>query len=215
MALNPLYSIEQLPTTDQAAIREFNDRYLMAIGASQPTGWADTLGDMIPTNGRWSRSRSRSFARSTRAATGENKFKKLRSTSFDVKTEEFDDGYQAKLKDLFNQLFAYRRWQEAPLARPRRRAVPALERCRAARAGTSTTCVDGQNFFSTTHPCNMGDSTVGTAWSNYQASTKDVISISNIQAEVTAMMSREGRERASCSASCRTRSSSDSRSTRR
>jgi hypothetical protein len=53
MALNPLYSIEQLPTTDQAAIREFNDRYLAAIGASQPTGWADTLGELIPTNARW------------------------------------------------------------------------------------------------------------------------------------------------------------------
>jgi hypothetical protein len=139
--------------------------------------------------------------------TGENNFKKLLLV-FDVKTEEFDDGYQAKLKDLFNQLFAYRNWQEAPArsSSPRSSSgTRASPRCSSSER--PPTCVDGQNFFSTTHPCNIGDSTVGTAWSNYQSSTKDVISISNIQAEVTAMMSVKDENGHPRSASCPTRSS--------
>ena len=47
MALNPLYTQDTLPTTSQAAIREFNDRYIAAIGASKPTGWALEMGEMI------------------------------------------------------------------------------------------------------------------------------------------------------------------------
>lgn len=188
MALNPLYSIEQLPTTDQAAIREFNDRYLAAIGAAVPTGWADTLGELVPTSAPMVTFPVSQLRTQYKRSTGENHFKKLRAASFDVKTEEFDDGYEAKLKDLFNQLFAYRRWQEAPA-----RLVLAEEQFRHTQvatlleAGTTTTCVDTKNFFATDHPCNIGDSTVGTAWSNYQATPKAVDSVTNIEAEVTLM----------------------------
>jgi hypothetical protein len=190
MALNPLYSVDQLPTTDQAAIREFNDRYLAAIGASQPTGWADTLGDLVPANSPLvtfpvSQLRTR-YLRTE----GENRFKKLRAQSFDVKTEEFDDGFVVKAKDLYNKLFAYRRWQEAPArfvtaeAQFRHTQIAAL-----LEAGASTLSVDGQNFFSATHPANQGDSTVTPAWSNYQSTAKDVVSITNLAAEVALMMS--------------------------
>lgn len=188
MALKSLYSIEQLPTTDQAAIREFNDRYLAAIGAAQPTGWADKYGDVVPTSSPLTTFPVSQLRTQYRRSEGEPRFKKLRAKSFDVKTEEFDDGYQAKLKDIFNQLFAYRQWQAAPA-----RLVLAEDQFRHTNVaallelGTATVCVDGQNFFSTTHPCNIGDATVGTAWSNYQASTKDVVSITNIQDEVTLM----------------------------
>lgn len=187
-ALNPLYSYDQLPTTDQAAIREFNDRYLAAIGASQPTGWADSLGELVPTSAPLVTFPVSQLRTKYRRTEGEQNFKKLRAASFDIKTEEFDDGYEAKLKDLSNQLFAYRRWQEAPA-----RLVLAEEQFRhdsvatLIEAGTSTKCVDGANFFSTAHPCNIGDSTVGTNWSNYQSSPKDVISVVNIEAEVTLM----------------------------
>lgn len=188
MALNPLYSYDQLPTTDQAAIREFNDRYLAAIGASTPTGWADTLGELVPTSAPLVTFPVSQLRTKYRRTEGEDKFKKLRAASFDVKTEEFDDGYEAKLKDLFNQLFAYRRWQEAPS-----RLVLAEEQFRhdsvaaLVELGSSTLCVDGQNFFSATHPCNIGDATVGAAWSNLQSTPKDVVSITNIESEVTAM----------------------------
>jgi hypothetical protein len=74
--------------------------------------------------------------------------------------------------------------------------------------GVGRICVDGQNFFSTTHPINMVDASVtrqidGSAvWSNYQSTAKNVLgsvvtgnagglfSIDNIQNEVTAMQNQ-------------------------
>lgn len=190
MALNPLYSIDQLPTSDQAAIREFNDRYLAALGAVKATGWADTLGDLIPTNTPLVTFPVSNLRSKYVRTEGENRFKKLRSKSFDLKTEEFDDGFQAKLKDLTNQVFAYRRWQEAPA-----RFLTAEEQLRhnmiaaLLEAGQSTVCVDGTNFFGTTHPVDLTQSTTSGTWSNYQSTAKSVVSIANIEAEVTAMMS--------------------------
>lgn len=189
MALNPLYSYDKLPTTDQAAIREFNELYLAALGAAVPTGWADTLGILVPSASPLVTFPVSQLRTKYKRMEGEPGYKKLRAASFDVKTEEFYDGYEASLKDLFNQLFAYRLWQQAP-----GRLVLAEEQFRADKLAallesgtTAGTCFDGQAFFSASHPCNVGDSTVGTAWSNYQSSTKDVVSITNLEAEITLM----------------------------
>jgi len=204
MPLNPLFVFDQLPTTSAAAIREFNDRYLAAIGASQPSGWADVLGELIPTDRpmiTFPVSQLRTLYRRTE---GESRFKKLREASFDVKAEEFDDGYEAKLSDLFQQVFAYRNWQQAPS-----RLVNAEEQFRHTSTaallanGTSTNCVDGKHFFATDHPVNMFDASVQTPsassiWSNYQSSAKNVLGSSatgntgafltdNLQAEVVSM----------------------------
>lgn len=191
MALNPLYSIDQLPTTSQAAIREFDDRYLAVLGASQPTAWADTLGELVPTSSPMVTFPVSQLRTKYMRTEGESRFKKLREQSFDVKAEEFDDGYQANLIDLFTKVFAYRNWQQAPA-----RLVVAEEQFRLnsiaalLEAGATTTCVDGKHFFATDHPSNLGDkSTVTTTWSNYNSAGVDCASISNIQTEVTSMMS--------------------------
>lgn len=219
MTLNPLYGFDELPKTSAAAIREFNDRYLAAIGAARPTGWADTLGDLIPTDRPMDTFPINQLRTFYQRSTGENRSKKLRETSFDVKTEEFDDGYEARLADLFLKVFAYRQWQAAPA-----RLVTAEEQHRhnsialildgsGTRGGSvgsandpggvSRLCVDGANFFSTSHPVNMVDATVtrktdnSATWSNYQSSAKNVLGsqasgntgaflLDNLQAEVTA-----------------------------
>jgi hypothetical protein len=225
MPLNPLFEFAQLPTTSAAAIREFQDRYLAVIGASQPTGWADTLGELIPTDRpdvTFPVSQLRTFYRRTE---GESRFKKLREAFFRVQTEEFDDGYQARLKDLFLEVFAYRNWQRAPerfvLAEEQHRhvQVATLLDGSGTRGGTTRngtvgsandpggvgrTCLDGTNFFGTTHPINFVDPSVvmqttgASTWSNYQTTAKNVLgstasantgtfSLDNLQAEVIAM----------------------------
>jgi hypothetical protein len=182
-ALNPLFVQTTLPTTSQAAIREFNDRYLAVLGASMPTGWADTLGDLVPTDRpmvTFPVSMMRTFYQSTE---GGSRFKKLREKSFDVFTAEYDDGYEARLIDLYLQVFAYRQWQQAP-----ERLVKAEEQFRHLQVaalltgGTSATCVDGTNFFGTTHPVNMTNPAVGfqgsttvKTWSNYVSATTNVL----------------------------------------
>lgn len=188
MALNPLFQIEQLPATSQAAIREFDERYLAKLGASKPTGWADTLGDLVPTAAPMVTFPVSQLRTRYQKTEGEQRFKKLREKSFDVKTEEFDDGYEAKLLDILQKVFAYRNWQQAP-----GRLVLAEEQHRHSNIaallenGAALPCVDGVNFFATNHPANMIDASAG-VWGNYQANPTDCVSIANLQAEVTAMM---------------------------
>jgi hypothetical protein len=186
--MNPLYTIEQLPTTSAAAIREFDDRYIAALGASQPDGWVDKLGALVPTSAPMVTFPVSQLRTKYQRTEGEGRAKTLGEKSFDVKSEEFDDGYEARLIDLFQQVFAYRNWQQAPA-----RLVLAEEQFRHQQIaalleeGPSTVCVDGEFFFDTDHPANLFDDSAG-VWSNLQASVKDVVSVANIQAEVTAMM---------------------------
>src|SRR5580700_2403422 len=197
MPLNPLFVQYELPTTSQAAIREFNDRYLAVLGAAIPNGWADTLGEVVPTDRpmvTFPLSQLRTYYRKT--AGSESRFKKLVEKSFDVLTQEFDDGYEARLQDLFLQVFAYRNWQKAPSRfvtaeeQHRHLQIAAILDGTGSRAGavgsandpggTGRTCVDGTNFFGSTHPANMTDATVAspvtgaTTWSNYESSAKNV-----------------------------------------
>jgi hypothetical protein len=184
---NPLYTTEQLPTTSAAAIREFDDRFIAAIGASQPTGWVDTLGALVPTTAPMVTFPVSQLRTKYQRTQGEGRAKTLGEKSFDVKSEEFDDGYEARLADLFQQVFAYRNWGLAP-----GRLVLAEEQFRhdsiaaLLELGTTTLCVDGSDFFATDHPANLFDDSAGT-WSNYQATPKDVVSVSNISTEVTLM----------------------------
>jgi len=185
--MNPLYTTEQLPTTSAAAIREFDDRFIAAIGASQPTGWVDTLGALVPTTAPMVTFPVSQLRTKYQRTQGEGRAKTLGEKSFDVKSEEFDDGYEARLADLFQQVFAYRNWGLAP-----GRLVLAEEQFRhdsiaaLLELGTTTLCVDGSDFFATDHPANLFDDSAGT-WSNYQATPKDVVSVSNISTEVTLM----------------------------
>ncbi|MCL2724849.1 MAG: Mu-like prophage major head subunit gpT family protein [Polyangiaceae bacterium] len=199
MPLNPLFGFDTLPKTSAAAIREFSDRYLAAIGAAKPTGWADTLGETIPTDAPMVTFPISQLRTQYKRTEGDSRTKKLGEVSFDIKSEEFDDGYEAKLLDLFLKVFAYRNWQRAP-----ERLVLAEEQFRHFQvaellsAGTAIPCADKQPFFSQTHPANMTDATVDKTWSNYQPIAKNILGSSavgnvgtfltdNLQAEVTAM----------------------------
>jgi hypothetical protein len=183
---NPLYTITTFPTDDQAAMREFDDRYIASIGAAPPPSWSD-FGDLIPTSSPMVTFPVGALGLKYSQTEGESRFKTLLHKSFDVKVQEFDTGIEAKLLDLTTQVFAYRAWQQGPArmmiaeARHRNRSIATL-----LEGGASATWVDGVNFFSATHLANLTDSTLGT-WSNYNASTLDVVSIANIQAQCTIM----------------------------
>jgi hypothetical protein len=197
MGLNPFFVQDTIPTTSLAVIREFLENYLAAIGAAKPSGWADLLGDMIPTDSPLvtfpiSQLRTRYVK-----TEGESKYKKLLETSFDVKTEEFDDGYQARVYDLLRKVYAYRKWTEAPgrlvLAEEQHRhnQIALIMDGSGTRGGAvgsandpggvSRKGADGVNFFSTSHPVNLTDGTAvsqttGSAtWSNYQSNAKNVL----------------------------------------
>jgi hypothetical protein len=192
---NPLYRIEQLPTTSAAALREFDDRYLAALGAAEPTGWVDRLGALVPTAAPVVDFPVSQLRTKYERTQGEGRAKTFGEASFEINSEEFDDGYEASLLHIFQQVFAYRQWQLAPA-----RLVQAEARFRHKQialmleAGESTPYLPkhlkggaAKNFFSATHPANIFDDEPGT-FSNYQSVGTDVVSIANLETEVTAMM---------------------------
>jgi len=192
---NPLYSVEQLPTTDQAALREFNDRYIASIGAGMPEMWVD-MGDLEPTAAPIVTYPVSSLALKYKQTEGEDGFKTLLDKDFDLKTQEFDVGIEAKLADLLTKVFAYRNWQQGPA---RMLIAEANHRCNAIaallEAGESTKWgasianpggIDGKNFFSATHLSDFNDSS-STAWSNYQSVGVDVTDLAALEPEITEM----------------------------
>jgi len=192
---NPLYTISTLPATSQDAIREFDDRYLAAIGATPPPTWSD-LGDFFPTSAPMVTFPISSLAMRYQQTQGGSRFKTLDEKSFDVKVEEFDCGVEANLLDLTTKVFAYRNWTQAPnrfmLAEAQHRnesLVTLLEAGADTLWGASVgnpNGIDGANFFSAAHLSNFNDPD-STTWSNYNAAALDVVSIDNLKAQVTAM----------------------------
>lgn len=190
----PLYEIQKLPTTSQEAIREFNDRYIASLGVFEPTGWADTLGALETTAAPMVTFPVSQLATKYQLTKGESKFKTLGEESFDIKTAEYDDGYEAKLIDIFQQSFAVRRWNEAAARFPtaeaahRHHAIATL-----LHAGATTLLYNGgveggitENFFDTALPANLFDPDKGT-FSNYNASGSAPLTVAIIEAEVKAM----------------------------
>lgn len=189
---NPLYTISQLPATSQDAIRAFDDRYLAGMGAAQAPTWSD-LGELIPSDSPQTTFPLSSMAFKYRRTEGESRFKTFGEKAFDLKVEEFDEGYEAKLMDLITKSFAYRNWTLAPsrllIAEGRfrnRSLVTLLEAGHSTIWGTTAKPIDGVNFFSPTHLADFMNPASDT-WSNYQSSGTDVVSLTNIKAEVTAM----------------------------
>lgn len=188
----PLYTIDTFPTTSQAAMREFDDRYLAAVGAAPPPTWTDA-GDLLPTGSPLVSFPIANMAIQYLQTQGESRFRTLLEKSFDMKAQEFDAGVEGKLLDILQQTFAYRNWQAGPArlmlaeGRFRNKQIAALlEDGENQKWGGAATPIDDANFFSATHLSDFSDAD-STTWSNYQSSTKDVVSIANLEAEVTAM----------------------------
>lgn len=181
---NPLYTIDKLPTTSADAIREFDDRFIAAIAAADPNGWADRFGALVPSDAPMVTFPVTNLRSKFQRTVGEGRAKSSGEKSFDIKSEEFDDGYEAPLLDLYQQSFAYRRWQQAPAALVQAEARFRHQQIAAAlEAGQSTAYLDtGVNFFSASHPANLFDTSAGT-FSNYNAGALDVVSVANIAAQ--------------------------------
>lgn len=193
---NPLYTISQFPADSQAAMREFDDRYLAMSLAAPPPSWISMLGADIPTNAPMTTFPVSAFALKYLQTEGESRYKKLLNKSFDVKVQEFDAGYQGNLLGILSNSFEYGQWRLGPEVMKQAEynhvednIVTLLE------AGASTLWgaslanplgIDGVNFFSASHLSDFTNPS-STTWSNYQSTPKDPASVTNISAEATIM----------------------------
>jgi hypothetical protein len=181
-----LYTVQQLPATSQAALREFDERYLMAVGAAPPAGWAQQYGDVINTASPFTTYPISQLGMKFVRAEGEARFKTLAATSFDVKVVEYRAGIEAELLKLQTDPFSYRQWQNAPsrfVIGEQRHVVENIVTL--LEDGVNQDCWDGKKFFATDHPANKFEGTA--SFSNYQSSTKDVTDMTKLEEEVTLM----------------------------
>lgn len=185
-----LFVNQQLPTTSEQAIREFNERYLAVVSAAAPSGWAASFiqGVGAPRVTFPLTAFGMKF-RETKAQPG--RAKSFEEKSFDLRVVEYDEGAEAPMLDLSTNVFAYRNWQKAPerlmLAEDRHLATKLAALLESGETATSPW--DGVAFFHASgHLANCFEPT-GSTFGNLQSSTKDPVSVANIQAEATLMAS--------------------------
>lgn len=187
-----LYTNELLPSSSEEAIRQFDERYRALRVKGAPDGWASRFVVGLPSpRVTFPLSEISSVFNETREFSDRTQ-EDLEST-FDVKVAEYDAGHSVKVIDLLTNVFHAKNWAEAPsslmLAEDNHlhtNLATLLE------AGTSTTSPwDAVNFFSASHLADPWGR-VSTTWSNYQSSTKDPASITNLTAEITAMKDVRG-----------------------
>lgn len=186
---------EQLPTTSEAALREFDEKYLQLISATPPSTWVDRMvtGVSAPRTTFPINIYTNKFKETNQV---EGTFVGMDERSFDLTVKEFDSGSEAKLMDLFTNVFAYRAWGKAPselLIAETRHVADQLVALLEAGNGTTlgTNPWDGLALFSASHKSNpsvtLSGSGISDTWSNYQSAAADCTDLTKIQAEMTAM----------------------------
>jgi phage major head subunit gpT-like protein len=192
-----LFLNEQLPTTSEQAIREFNEKYLALVSAAPPSSWAEMFVQTVSAL-RTTYPLSALAVKFKETNTVEGTFTGMDAKYFDLTVKEFDSGVEARLLDLFTNTFEYRNWGRGPaelrLAESR---MVAQQLVRLIEAGTGTTlgtCPwDGLAFFSASHKSNPFvtlDTTVPgvtNTWSNYNSAGLAPETLANIAAEMTSM----------------------------
>lgn len=184
-----LYTSQTLPTTSEQAIREFDDRYLAGISAVAPPTWATDIGGDVVTLDAPRVTFPMSFLSVRYLETKDvaGRFKTLGEKAFDVNVAEYDAGVEAKLMDLFLNVFAYSKWNDGPARLLMAEHQHVLENIATLLEDPAqTTPWDDLTFFNAAHKANPGDSSA-TVWSNLQTTPKDVLNITNIRDEMTAM----------------------------
>ncbi|MCL2777725.1 MAG: Mu-like prophage major head subunit gpT family protein [Polyangiaceae bacterium] len=185
----PLYTIEQLPSSSYAAILEWDNRYDSALKAGPAPTWRSELVPTIPLGSPDTRFPISIITAKYREFEGEHRFRDIQDKTVDVKTLEYDAGYEESVLNLTTNPFAASRWSAAPsrlVAADSRKQDELVRQLLA--VGTTTPCYDGANFFDTQHLANPFDPKSLT-WSNYQPVAKDFTVLGDLQGEVTAMMS--------------------------
>lgn len=185
---------EQLPTTSEAALREFNEKYLQIISATPPSTWADRM--VMPVGAPRTTFPISIYTNKFKETNQvEGTFVGMEEKSFDLTVKEFDSGSEAKLLDLFTNVFAYRSFQKAPseiqIAETRHVAEQLITLLEAGNGTTlGTNPWDGLALFSASHKSNPSVTLAsGDTWSNYQSVAADCSDLTKIQTEMTAMRS--------------------------
>lgn len=185
-----LYTADTLPASSQDALERFDERYIAAVSAVQPGTWVSMLGESGETPALTTKYPMALLAlkfQETRDQGG--RFNVIGERDVELKVAEYDAGVEMELVKLLTNSFSARAWDRAP-----EDFVKAEQRFRlrmiaeALEANTALCGWDGLALFHDSHLCDPSDASSST-FDNLQASTKDVVSLANIEAEIQLMAS--------------------------
>lgn len=175
--MNPLYTAEKfgpfLSATD--AFAAIDERYAASLASPNIDPWAANFGDVIATDSMVVRLPIANLTGWAYQQTqGENRFQSFSGKYFDLKTEEFDQGYEEYLLKLQKDPLAARQWSLFGDRLPMLETQLVNSQIGAALvAGTTTNGIDGTAFFSVGHK-------------NYQSAATP-FNLTNLMAEASAM----------------------------
>jgi len=178
-----------LPQSSQDALRIFDERYVAALGVVQPQTWVEQLGEFHPTPAL-----STKYPMSILSLKyGETidqagRFKTIGEKDTELTVVEFDEGVEIELLKVLMNSFSARQWE---LSAGRLLQAEQMFRLKTIAdmlvANTATCGWDDLALFHDAHPSNPKIAGSAT-FDNLQASAKDVVSLANIEAEITLML---------------------------
>ena len=110
---NPLYAAEKFSTylSSADAFAAIDERYAASLAMPDIESWAAELGDVIATDSLTVRLPIANLTGwAYQQSQGENRFKSYNGSYLDLKTEEFDEGYEEYLLKLQRDPLAARQW---------------------------------------------------------------------------------------------------------
>lgn len=184
-----LPEVQELPTTSQAAIRIFEQRYLDGTQLPPDPTWATELGEVDTSLASPYVTYPMSLlSLKFKESKGENRFEGPGEQSFDLKPVEFDEGIRMPLAQIQTSVFAQRKWVRGPELLRAAEARHVAQNIADNVIDANPACGwDKLSLFNAAHLVNPRRPDLGT-FSNLQNVATAVDNVDNIAAEIETMM---------------------------
>lgn len=178
-----------LPQSSQDALQIFDERYLALKALAPDPIWVEQYGEFAPTPALSTRYPMAVLALKFKETVDNGgRFKRIGEKDVELTVVEHDEGVEIELIKVCTNSFSAKRWADAPALLLHAEQMFRAKTIADMLVANSATCGwDGLALFHDSHLCNPLDSTSST-FDNLQASAKDVVSLTNIEAEITLMM---------------------------
>ena len=178
-----------LPATSQDALEMFDERYNALRLLQVPQTWCEQLGEVHPIASTSTKYPMSFLAlKYLETIAGEGRFRTIAEKDCELTVVEHDDGVEIELLKLLLNSFSAKRWMDAPAGMLQ---AEQMFKCKSLavmlEANTAVCGWDDLALFHDSHLANPKDSSVGT-FDNLQATTKSVLTMANIEAEIALMM---------------------------
>ncbi len=176
-----------LPSSSRDAQEMFDERFNAAQLLTVPQTWVSDLGDDQQTPALETKYPMSVLALKFTETKGASKYKTIGEKDCTLTVAEYDEGVEIDIIKVCSNTFSAKRWADAPAGLVQAEQIFKLKLIAAALEANTETCGwDDLALFHDAHLCNPKDGSSST-FDNLQAAAKDVVSLANIEAEITLM----------------------------